>query len=160
MLWLNLALFGATMFFVWVFFQAMNEVRGGVYKSDFFRKWDIYGFLLIVILGVLAATNLINHFVGALFLLFLHPYATMKAAKIDAYLSKGGTLKYSRMTYVVMIILMITFSLVFVNYYTPDNWFIRGIIDIIAVALILSYRVSLGKKYSSYSDFKVKVSTT
>ena len=143
MLVLKLALWAVTMWMVWILFQTMNEVRGGNYKSNFYKQWDQYGFGLIGFLGLFVVFETVNLFIGAVFLLFLHPYAAMKWAKVDAYLANGGVLKYSRLQYALIGVFIITFSLVFTTYYSPENLYIRGLVDIVAVGLIAIYRFKL-----------------
>ena len=145
------------MFLVYFVYSTMNFVRGGIYKSWFHRYLDIFGIIYIVLFGIISISGIYSQFTGIIFLLFVHSYTMMKLAKIDAYIAKGGKLKYDRFVYFLIAICIVVFSLLSVDYWTSENLFLRGFIDLCAVSLIVYYRfVVLDKNYTVYSDFHVQ----
>lgn len=148
-----------TMILTYYLYKTMNQVRGGSYKSMFYQKFDIYAFVTTTLFAISSIFGFYTELSGVLFLLFLHLYTMIKAAKIDAYISKGGKLKFNRLVYISISAFIILFSLLSVKYWTPDNLLLRAIIDIIAVGAIIYYRFYvLDKKYKTHNEFKVHLS--
>jgi len=80
---------------------------------------------------------------GTFFILTLHMYIWMKWAKTDFYRSINGVklISFTRLLDIAFTLLITIWSVKVVNYWKPDNISIRIIIDMIAVSIIIWYRI-------------------